>query len=79
MADRDEPCPYGRGLSPSEGDYLINHWWTERRHFGLIAHARSISGQRRALSVRMLGEGFEGEELVAVVFVLFAAGGDFGR
>ena len=27
--------------------------------------------------MRMLGEGFEGEELVAVVFTLFVAGGDF--
>ena len=35
--------------------------------------------RHRALSVRMLVEEFEGEELVAVVFILFAASGDFGR
>ena len=51
---------------------------TGARLFGSISLARSIGGgQGRALSVQMLGEGFEGEELVAVIFVLFAAGGDF--
>ena len=35
--------------------------------------------RHRDLSVRMLVEGFVGEELDAAVFTLFAAGGDFGR